>query len=230
MRLSIGSMILCAVITRCAHVFPRQSCPSCLCSWLLLLFSRRTSLRRGLISSLRQMPPRLTDLGYPWHADVRNLGHIAERPGQFVRLLRGSPNDEPAKPRKGTMHCLPMSKSAFTIVVMAKAEHLAHSGSLESTGVAVGLRWMFRTPKNHRKRCLILADAQAILSAIKKGRSSAPSIAREIAHVGALIMAGDVLLRTIYVPCEDKPADEPSRGIMTKRRRRNTAAPVKARF
>ena len=163
-------------------------------------------------------------------ADVRNLGHIAERPGQFVRLLRGSPNDEPAKPRKRAMHCLPMSKSAFAIVVMAKAEHLAHSGSLESTGVALGLRWMLRTPKNHSKRCVFLVDAQAILSAINKGRSSAPSVARAIAHVGALIMAGDVLLRTIYVPSEDNPADDPSLGIMTKRRRRNTAVPAKARF
>ena len=112
---------------------------------------------------------------------------------------------------------------------MAKANFAAHSGALESIGDALGLRLMLWTPKHHSKRVVFLIDAQAVLSAVNKGRSSALSISREIAHVGALCLAGDVLLRTLYVPSEDNPADEPSRGIRIHRRRRDTAVPAKVR-
>ena len=122
---------------------------------------------------------------------VRRLGHAAERPGQFVRLEREDPSIDPEKPRKGTMLSIPLSKSAFRTVVMARAAHKAHSGSLESCGVALGLRWLLRSPKHHSKRVVFLVDAQAVLSAVNKGRSSAPSIEREIAHISALCLAGD---------------------------------------
>ena len=159
---------------------------------------------------------------------VRELGHIAERPGQFVRLLRDDPTADPAKPRKGVMHSLPFSKSAFKTVVMSRANHKAHSGALESTGVALGLRWLLRSPKHHGKRAVFLIDAQAVLSAVNKGRSSAPSFRREIAHISALCLASDIMLKTIYVPSEDNPADEPSRGVLVRRRLRGRATPAAA--
>ena len=66
-------------------------------------------------------------------------------------------------------------------------------------------------------------DAQAVLGAITKGRSSAERIRRDVSNVAALCLAGDILLRSVYVPSEDNPADEPSRGCLRIQRLRRTA-------
>ena len=69
----------------------------------------------------------------------------------------------------------------------------------------------------HVRRTTVLIDAQSVLGAVRKGRSSAPSLKREIAFIGALVLSGDLVLRCLYVPSEDNPADAPSRGIVRKR-------------
>ena len=68
----------------------------------------------------------------------------------------------------------------------------------------------------HSKRTTILIDAQSVLGAVRKGRSSAPSLKRELRYIGALLLGGDLLVRCLYVPSEDNPADAPSRGIVRK--------------
>ena len=55
-----------------------------------------------------------------------------------------------------------------------------------------------------------------MLGAVRKGRSSAPSLERELRYIGALIRGGDLLVRCLYVPSEDNPADAPSRGVVWK--------------
>ena len=55
----------------------------------------------------------------------------------------------------------------------------------------------------------MLIDAQFVLGAVRKGCSSAPSLKPEIRFVGGLLLAGDLLLRCLYAPSEDNPADAP---------------------
>ena len=76
---------------------------------------------------------------------------------------------------------------------------------------------------------MVLVDAQAVLGAAAKGRSSSRCLARDIARIGALAMAGDLLLKLVYIPSEDNPADAPSRGVVRRWRTRPSAIPAHAR-
>ena len=74
------------------------------------------------------------------------------------------------------------------------------------------VRWLLRSVANQSKRITVLVDAKAVLGAAAKGRSSARALQSGIRKLAALQLGGDVLLRLVYVPSEDNPADAPSRG------------------
>ena len=123
---------------------------------------------------------------------------------------------EPEKPRIGTPVRIPLDPSHFTDVISLKAKKKEHSGSLELKGVRLGLQWALRSTTRFHSRLLFLVDARASIAAVAKGRSGAASFRRTLSSIGAHQLATGTLLRCIYVPSEDNPADAPSRG---KRRR-----------
>jgi len=93
-----------------------------------------------------------------------------------------------------------------------KACYREHSSIMEMKAVDLTLRWVLRSSKRFHKRVALLIDAKAELCAIAKGRSGAHQFRRTLPHICALLFASDTLLRPIYVPSEDNPADGPSRG------------------
>ncbi len=97
-----------------------------------------------------------------------------------------------------------------------KAARPEHAGVMELKGVLLTLRWLMRSSARHGKRLVMLVDAKAALCAVAKGRTNAPSFHRTLCSIDALLLATNTLLRPVYVPSEDNPADAPSRG----RRRR----------
>ena len=161
---------------------------------------------------------------------LRAIARHAERPRRYARLDRdGGPSEEATRPRSGTAFSVPLAKSAFRTVISSKRRYDGHSGCLEAHGVALGLRWLLRSVARHSRRTVFLIDAQAVLGGIVRGRSSAPTVRREIAFIGALLLAGDIRLKAAYVPSEENPADEPSRGIVRRWRARRTAVPGRGR-
>ena len=157
--------------------------------------------------------------------DLRAFSRTAARRGAFARLERdGCYLDEEAeKPRKGRACPLPICKAAFATVVSSRAVHAAHAGALEAGGVRLALRWYLRSVARHGTRMVLLVDAQAVLGAVSKGRSSSASLRREIMRIAALQLVGGLLLKLVYVPSEDNPADAPSRGIVRRWRPRKSA-------
>ena len=147
---------------------------------------------------------------------ARALGRLSEKRGDYVRLSRGDPDDEEEKVRIGRPHKLGLRKSAFSTVVSAKRQHDAHAGSLEATGLQILLRWLLRSRKKHNHRVVALVDAKAVLCAASKGRTSAPSLRRDMRRIAALTLAGGFHMHYLYVPSEDNPADAPSRGVIRK--------------
>ena len=169
--------------------------------WQQCLLATDASVDYGFGVSVAAVSPKL----------VRELGQAAAAPGHLVRLARGQrhPDDEQERPRKGTVHALSLSKWDFKTVISCKRLFDSHSGGLEAHGVALGLRWLLRCVGRHGRRTTVLIDAQAVFGAVRKGRSSAPSLKREIRFIGGLALAGDLLLRCLYIPSEDNPADAP---------------------
>ena len=144
---------------------------------------------------------------------VRRIARTACSHDVFVRPLEesiGQPVNE--KPRQGRCERLPIPRGTFRTLISARAQYVEHSGTMEATGVTLACRWAGRTAAHHDARLLLLVDAQAVLAATRKGRSSAPTLVRPLRRAAAVCMAARLRLALAYVPSESNPADAPSRG------------------
>jgi len=144
---------------------------------------------------------------------AREIARFADITGAFVRVDRTipHPHDEDERPRRGVRCELGLSKHNFKPVISSRARYKAHSGALEATGLSMTIRWVMRDIRRHSRRVVVLVDAQAVLGAAARGRSSARTIKREIRRYGALVLGGDLLVRLVYIPSEDNLGDAPSR-------------------
>ena len=129
-----------------------------------------------------------------------------------MRLSRSS-SAAPEVERLGSCLRLPIHEHQFRTFFMVKAKHQAHSGALEATAVALALRRLSRSHANHNHRGSFLVDAQAVLHALQKGRTSAGTLRAAVGQVAALSLACAWRWRYAYLPSESNPADAPSRGV-----------------
>ena len=112
---------------------------------------------------------------------IHDLAECAESHNQYLRT------DDPTggeKPRQGTPVRLPFSMDSFTDVLSIKARHISHSGAMEAHALLLLIKWILRARTRFNTRVLVGIDALAILYAVSKGRTSAPTlqkIARSIA-------------------------------------------------
>ena len=130
-----------------------------------------------------------------------------------MRLHRDENDTEPEKDRIGTPHRLHLNKARFSTVLSLRCRFPAPPGALEAGGLVLLLRWLCRSTRKHSHRVIVLVDAKAVIGAAAKGRTSAPSFKMQVRKLAALTVAGDFLIRYIYIPSEDNPADAPSRGL-----------------
>lgn len=84
---------------------------------------------------------------------------------------------------------------------------------LEGEALILGLKWLLRSKANFGKRIVIFLDNEALVGAIRKGRSSVREFNVICRKVMALTLAGDLFLEVYYVRSEDNPADGPSRPV-----------------
>ena len=115
---------------------------------------------------------------------------------------------------------LPLSRAAFKQVLAARARRADHSGGLEASAVVLGMRRLARQQRLHSHRGCFLVDAQAVLGALKKGRSSAGTLRHPVAQAGALALACNWKLTFGYLPSESNPADDLSRGVLQRGKRK----------
>jgi len=144
------------------------------------------------------------------HDTARRLGHLAKH-HSFFATLQDLPSEATIKPRVGQEEKLPLRQRDFRTVISSQAHYVAHSGTLEANAVALGLRWLSRRADRYGQRVAMLCDAQAVLHALKKGRSSAPTIALMTRCIAATTVAMGWVVHYVYIPSEWNPADEPSR-------------------
>ena len=173
-------------------------------TWAPFLAATDASVEYGFGASIARCTPKA----------ARQVGRLAETRGAYVRLTRdGGATDEPERPRLGEPHRLNLSKQSFRDVISMRRRHMAHPGSLEASGLLLLLRWISRSRLHHSLRVPILVDAQAVLGAAAKGRTSANSIKRDLCNIAAVTLASNMLAAYVYIPREENPADAPSRGV-----------------
>ena len=128
--------------------------------------------------------------------EVRQLAHALHGSDIFVR-----PGNEQLdeRPRIGTCRRLPVPAQAFRSVISKRADVIEHSGAMEATAVTLGLRWLARTAKHHGHRGVLLIDAQAVLHAHRKGRSSAGTLTRPLRRAAAVVVAAVVEVVAVAV-------------------------------
>ena len=145
---------------------------------------------------------------------VKALGRWSLRPNAMA-ITEDELTEAELKVRVGDPVTLPSPKTDFHTVLAQRKTCEGQSGALEAAGLVLGVRWHLRSRAHFSKRLVVLVDAQAVLFAAAKGRSSAPSLRFEIRKLAASALAGDPLIKYFYIPSEYKPADAPSRGVVS---------------
>ena len=155
---------------------------------------------------------------------VADLGRKAERRGDYIRLSRlGEEDDEPERPRLGRPHRLQLAKSDFRDVLCLKATRAEHASIMELKRSAA---FAPKAPTLHLATSPQVCHADRCKGCPVRcrqrtdGRPGVPS--NPLLHRRLAFGATDTLLRPVYIPSEDNPADAPSRG----RRRRPMARRV----
>jgi len=144
---------------------------------------------------------------------VRRVAREAAVHDIFVRPEEDTCLRPRIKERQGHQVHFPVGRSAFRTVVQKKADFVEHSGAMEAGAVTLACRWMARSRRHHQCRALLLVDAQAVLHAHAKGRSSAATLCRPLRRAAAVLLAIGTTPTFVYVPSESNPADLPSRGV-----------------
>ena len=147
---------------------------------------------------------------------VRRLGRLCVD-HQAMAVLNTSEVDARTKVRSFRPVPFHLHKNKFRTIVSSRRRFGAHSGQLGAIAGVLGLEWFPRKADNHSKRLLFLLDARAVMGAFAKGRSSAPSLFRAVEKAVGLQLAGDLLVRWVYIASESNPADAPSRGLHRER-------------
>jgi hypothetical protein len=156
---------------------------------------------------------------------IKELATLSERNGDYIRTAESDDAEE--RYRVGEPTTLPFSKNSFTDVLSVKAKMVQHSGAMEAHAVLLLVQWALRSTSRFNRRLLVLIDAKAVLYAVLKGRSSAPTLKPVIRRLAAHCLAGDLLLYPLYVPSENNPADGPSRGLRRRPELRRTISKEK---
>ena len=146
---------------------------------------------------------------------VREVSSYAEKRGGYVVLENANApgRTKPTKPRQGTPRCLKLDTADFKTILSIKARHAAHSNILEAEAYLIWLRWLLRSTSHHAARAVCLVDSKVVLGGVTKGRSSSQPLLRVLRRAAALQIAGNLLVRLVYIPTEWNAADAPSRGV-----------------
>ena len=113
--------------------------------------------------------------------------------------------------RQGSPITLPFAQESFRDVISMRARRTGHAGELEAHALLLAVRHLCRSAANHGKHAVFAVDAQAVVYAALKGRSSAPGFAFTLRRIGALLLATGIRAHYMWIPSEHNPADWPSR-------------------
>ena len=108
---------------------------------------------------------------------------------------------------------VPVSYDAFVPKLSVKAKGSDDAPTLEAVACTLATRRLTRALKNHGTRSVMLLDAQALIGALRKGRSSSGAFKLQLQKIAALNLCADISVTYGYIPTSCNPSDPPSRGL-----------------
>ena len=114
-----------------------------------------------------------------------------------------------------TKYILPVRQDSFKAQFSIKKEGVQNVMVFEGAALVQGVRRIVMNKRWHGKKAVVLVDAQALLFAIRKGRSSAYYLAPVVRKVGASCLAADLRSFPGYIPSIWNPSDPASRGLVS---------------
>ena len=122
---------------------------------------------------------------------IRDLAELSENHDHYLRT--NDPTDG-ERPRCGTPVRLPFDMDSFTDVLSIKARSINHSGAMEAHALLLLIKWLLRVKARFNSRVVVGIDAQVILHAAAKGRTSAPTLQHIFRSIAAHCLVGGLML------------------------------------
>jgi hypothetical protein len=107
--------------------------------------------------------------------------------------------------------CGLISSSVWSTIISCSWRHQQHINMLELLSVILSLRWALSHPDGVHSQLLLLVDSSTTHYGVSKGRSGSPHLLSLLRRYSALVLAGDVVVLTGWVPSALNPADDASR-------------------
>jgi hypothetical protein len=89
--------------------------------------------------------------------------------------------------------------------------HEEHINALEARACLTSLHHVITTPASIGARVVHMLDSSVVYYALRKGRSSSPSLTPILRRITALLLASGLSLLPVWVPTTLNPADAASR-------------------
>ena len=147
-------------------------------------------------------------------AVTRRLASCARRPGAVFVPRDAGDAGESHGTADGDLVRMTMATQDFKCMLSARSRRRVHASHLESGALCMGLRQVLRSGRRHRSRCFVLLDSQALIHAVRKGRSGASNFWHGSRMLASMLLACEVQLHCGYIPSAFNPADGPSRGLI----------------
>ena len=108
---------------------------------------------------------------------------------------------------------IPYACDDFVTCFSVRSKRRDDAPTMEAVAFTLAMRRLTRSIRHHAHRHVFLLDAQALLFALRKGRSSSGGFKLQLQKAGALAVCADMLAYYGYVPTSCNPGDPPSRGV-----------------
>ena len=191
------------------------------------LFDLWPTCEQELMTAVRLAPLMTAKIGTPWFPkvlcqDASKTGNgVVAAPADQEELSRISlaplPLDEVQEIQQVPVGCVPrtlhpdMQGKTFSVIVAAPWMWEEHINGLEMRSMYTAIRWAASHPNCTQCRLLVWSDSSVVVFSTRKGRSSAPALSRKLRKIAAYCLALGIQLRSVWIPTEFNPADEPSR-------------------
>jgi hypothetical protein len=99
----------------------------------------------------------------------------------------------------------------FRDIISKRWREEEHINVLELRALSMAVRWAVSFPSAFGSRVVILSDSAVASAAVRKGRSSAYSLLRQLRGLSAMVLACNLALLPRWIPSRFNPADAASR-------------------